>query len=130
MFKFLGNLQLTKILEGKIPAYSAKKQVSGTYKVSQILEKTKTKIDYIVNSRGQVLSKEVTLGEGNLASSVIKGTKTLYSGDIVNGVPVTVPIRASIQYKAPLYKDYNGFANNYSKTSNGWVFKGSSPLNL
>ena len=125
-----GNFQLTKILDGKNPTFSVEKQVSGNYKVSQTLEKTKTRIDYIVDTKGRVLSKEVTLGKGNRASSVIKGSKTLYSGDIVDGVSVTTPCLTSIQYKVPLYEEYNGFKNTYSKTSDGWVFKGSAPSNL
>lgn len=126
----LGNFQLTKILDGKNPAFTVEKQVSGTYKVSQVLDKTKSQIDYVVDRNGRVLSKVVTLGEGNRASSVIKGSKTLYSGDIVNGVSVTIPNKARIQYKAPLYQGYDGFENTYSKTSDGWKFKGSTPLNL
>ena len=126
----VGNFSIGKILEGKYPAISIEKQVSGNYKVSQILEKTKTKIDFIVDQNGRVLSKEVLLGEGNSANCVIKGTKTLYSGDIINGVRTTVPTRAYIQYKAPICPEKNGFQNAYSKTSSGWEFKGATPINL
>lgn len=125
-----GNFKLAKILKEKNPGLSVEKQVSGTYKISETLKKTNTKIDYIVDSQGRVLSKEVLLGEGNSASSIIKSTKTLYNRDIFNGVSVTTPNRIYVRYKVPLYKEYNGFENTYIKTSNGWKHKNTSPLNL
>ena len=125
-----GNFQLTKILEGKFPTLSVKKHPSGiAYEISQTLEKTKTKIDYIVDSNGQILRKEVKLGEGHPASSIIKGVETLYSGDIVNGAYVRVPTHVSIKYKTPLFQGYNGFKIKYSKTPTGWA-KNYNGLNL
>ena len=125
-----GNFQLTKILEGKFPTLSVKKHPSGfSYNISQKIEKTKTKIDYIVDSHGRILSKKVKLGKGHPASPFIKGVETLYSGDIVNGAYVRVPSNVSIQYKTPLYRGYKGFEIKYSKTPTGWA-KTTTPFNF
>ena len=124
-----GKFNITKILDIKSPTISVKKLDFG-YKISQVIEKTKTQIDYIVDRNGRVLSKNVTPGEGNPASSVIKCIKTLYSGNIVDGVSVTTPTSAYVQYKIPLFPGFKGFQKNFSKTSDGWILKGSTPLNL
>ena len=125
-----GCLPIDDILAGKYPALAVNERAGGIYEVTHVLPKTGTEVTYKVDRRGNLLAKNVLLGEGNSASSIVHSNSTLYSGDIVDDVYTKVPTTSYINYKFPMFKDAKGFTKVSSKTPNGWVNMAPRPFNF
>lgn len=126
-----GNLPMADILGGKYSALAVKENIPGViYEVTHVLPKTGTEVTYKVDRNGRLLAKEVLLGEGNSASSIVHSSYTQYSGDYINGMHVSIPDYARINIRVPLYKDGRGFSRIYSKDSTRWMEQQPTPFNF
>ena len=80
---------------------------------SKTLKKTGTRIDYVVDKKGRINRKIITLGEGNHASANVHSVQANY--DLCGNINM-----ATVNSKSPIYKDPRvlGMSLKYTKKGN------------